>query len=190
MSHGPWAQNISWGKWRLWGIRALREALPKSVLTQQKHPRKGPVGDAWVNHTGSQGNLTWWPGLKELWAGRKLGDNLGTSILITVFRKLGLTGFWGNCMKKCRRTCLTSCKVLLLLVAMVKQKLDIKPSRHNVPCLSFVFPSSSIFQEELITREHSECLYCGIELKYWQLKDTSLLRISVSSPEKWGCWRR
>lgn len=76
------------------------------------------------------------------------------------FQELGLVR--GNWMRKCMWASSATCKVLLLLVDMVKQKLDIRHTIYNVPCDSFLFPLSSIFQERLI-REHSKYLNCWIE---------------------------
>ena len=73
-------------------------------------------------------------------------------------------GYWGNWMIKWMWHCSSSCKVLLLLVAVAKQKLDIGPTRRNVLCASFLTPSSSIFQQWV--RKLSECHDCGPEFSW------------------------
>lgn len=51
--------------------RAVGPPCPKGSSVQgcadpEKAPGKGPVRDAAINHAGCHGNLTGWPGLKEL----------------------------------------------------------------------------------------------------------------------------
>lgn len=143
--------------------RAMGHLSPKGSSTQGhtdpvESPRKGPIWRCldksfsvpqkpqWVaraERTPSRQETRCWPGHGQY---------------DVCFQELDR----GNWMRKRMWACSASCKVLLLLVDVVKQKSDIRHRIHNVQCDSFLFPLSSIFQERSI-REHSKRLNCWID---------------------------
>lgn len=139
--------------------------------------------------------LTGWRGLEEpksQWKKRnRQGPGYGWQPDTYLFwRAQAWQGYWDNWMRKWMWHCSSSCKVLLLLVAVAKQKLDIRPTRRNVPLLPnpFKFHFPAVNKEDAL---RMSWLRYRVQLDLLQVRVSpfisgKLLRL-VQGPEK-GEW--
>ena len=172
MSHGLWAQNVSRGKWGFWGPWA---SSAQGCTDPEEAPRKGPVFIHPINHAQRHGNLTGWRGLEEPKNQWKKKKQAGTRVWMTAWhlfwRAQAWQGYWDNWMRKWMWHCSSSCKVLLLVVAVAKQKLDIRPTRRNVPLL----PNPFKFHFPAVNKEDA------LRMSWlWYRVQLDLLQVSIS----------